>query len=98
MIESTYKHFLELTGGPTAAALLTLAEALTQPEKAALTAKEAAKAIGVSVDAIYDLCKSGKLRHQRLGPRTIRIRPEDLANLKEDTAQGSELRRRMLGL
>lgn len=36
-----------------------------------MTVAEAAKEIGLSVDAVYDLCRSGLLPHRRIGPSTI---------------------------
>jgi excisionase family DNA binding protein len=78
MIEDRYRHFLKLTGEPSAAATLVLAEttAESKPENA-LTPKQAAGKLGVSVDLIYELCQSGKLRSQKIG-RAVRIRPRDL--------------------
>lgn len=58
MIESTYSEYLQLTGEPIAAAMLTLAKTIEQkPDTVALTVKQAAKALGASTDAIYDLCR-----------------------------------------
>ena len=91
-VEANYHRFLELTGEPTAAAMLTLAETIDgKSERTALTVKEAAKALGVSTDTIYDLCNQDRLKHPRLGRRAIRIRPEDLENLKADTTRGRAL-------
>jgi excisionase family DNA binding protein len=88
MVESTYKHYLSLAGEPTAAALLTLAAAIQQaPDKGLLRVREAAQALGVSTDAIYDLCDSQRLKHRRIG-RSIRIDEKDLNDLKDDTASG----------
>lgn len=89
MTHERYKQFLELTGEPTAAALLTLAETIEgKPARTALTVKEAAKTLGVSMGTIYDLCNQGRLKHQRIGERSIRILPEDLENLKADSTRG----------
>lgn len=52
-----------------------------------LTVNEAAARLGLSIDAVYDLCKSGRLQHERMG-RAIRIRPEWLQNLRKETARG----------
>lgn len=88
MIEDNYRRFLELTGEPAAAALLTLAEAIEgKPAQTVLTVKEAAKAIGVSTDTIYELCNQNRLKHQRVG-RAIRIQPADLETLKSASTQG----------
>jgi excisionase family DNA binding protein len=54
-----------------------------------LTPKEAATAVGVSVDLIYDLCRNGKLRHQKIG-RAIRIHAADLENF--DSKSTTKLR------
>lgn len=85
-IESTYAHFLTLTGEPNAAALLTHAAFTTgQPQAtspdAPLTVAQAATALGVSQRTIYDLTTSGKLRHSRIGRGrgTIRITRDALA-------------------
>lgn len=70
-IESTYAHFLALTGEPNAAALLTHAAALqapsSKPTDAPLTVADAAAALGVSQRTVYDLCDAGRLRHSRIG-------------------------------
>jgi excisionase family DNA binding protein len=38
-----------------------------------MTVAEAAREIGLSPDAVYDLCKRGQLGHRRIGPRRGRI-------------------------
>jgi excisionase family DNA binding protein len=38
-----------------------------------MTVSEAAELIGLSPDAIYDLCRLGVLGHRRVGPRRGRI-------------------------
>jgi excisionase family DNA binding protein len=38
-----------------------------------MTVSEAAKEIGLSADAVYDLCRSGALGHRRIGPNRGRI-------------------------
>lgn len=45
-----------------------------------LTVQQAALLLQVSKDAIYDLCKSGELRHQKIGS-AIRIKRSDLEQL-----------------
>lgn len=87
-LQSNYKHFLTLTGEPTAAALLTLAASIEKaPEKGLLKVREAAKVLGVSERTIYELCDSQRLKHRRIG-RAIRIDEKDLNDLKSDTASG----------
>lgn len=82
MIES-YRHYLKLTGEPMAAAILAVGERLAdeKPENA-LTPKQVAKRLGVSVGKIYELCDSGKLRSQKIG-RAVRIRPRDLDDYQD---------------
>lgn len=71
-----FDQFKAQTGDVSAAAMLTLAAALL-PASEPLTVKQAAERRGVSVDAIYDLCNSGQLRHRRIG-KAIRIEAADL--------------------
>lgn len=76
--------------GPTAA-ILTLAAMLGNDSPAdskPLTVKQAAERLGVSVDAVYDLCRDGRLRCFRAGEGrgTIRIRPADLERFQIDAA------------
>ncbi len=76
--------------GP-AAAILTLAAVLageTQPDAKPLTVKQAADRLGVSVDAVYGLCRDGRLRCFRAGEGrgTIRIRPADLHRFQIEAA------------
>jgi excisionase family DNA binding protein len=79
-IEETYQRYLKLTNDPGAAATLVLATVMAdRPVHEMLTPKQAATAVGVSVDLIYDLCRDGKLRHQKIG-RAIRIHAADLEN------------------
>ena len=53
-----------------------------------LTVKQAAERLGVSVDAVYDLCRDGRLRCYRAGEGrgTIRIRPSDLHRFQIEAA------------
>jgi len=39
-----------------------------------LTPREAAAYLHVGVDTIYDACAAGRLRHSKLGYRTIRMK------------------------
>ena len=82
-VEFTYRQFLKLTGNEIAAAILAVGERLAdaKPENA-LTPKQAANSLGVSVDLIYDLCHSGKLRSQKIG-RAVRIQPRDLDDYRQ---------------
>lgn len=74
-----FDQFKAQTGDVSAAAMLTLASALL-PASKPLTVKQAAERRGVSIDALYDLCRDGKLRHKRTG-RKITIQPDDLDRL-----------------
>ena len=76
--------------GP-AAAILTLAAVLAgdaQPDAKPLTVRQAAQRLGVSVDAVYDLCRDGRLKCFRAGEGrgTIRIRPADLHRFQIEAA------------
>jgi len=84
-------------------ALVYLRDCLTVLEKPSLlTVAQAAASLNVSPGTIYRLIECGKLRHSRYGGGrgTIRIRPEDLAQLEPLTARGpsSALRAKYLGL
>ena len=86
-VESTYNHFLALTGEPNAAAALTQCVYLQGEQSATnapLSVADAARALGVSSRTVYDLCESGKLRHSRIGRGrgTIRITREAIAELQ----------------
>jgi excisionase family DNA binding protein len=63
----------------------------------ALTVEQAAKLMNVAKRTVYDLCKSGQLRHRRLGTGrgTIRIAQADIAAL-ETTAEPTTRRLRHL--
>jgi excisionase family DNA binding protein len=74
-----------------AAALLTLALILAGeaiPETRPLTVKQAAERLNVSIDAVYDLCRDGRLKCFRAGEGrgTIRIRPADLHQFQINAA------------
>jgi len=93
-VSAAFHRFHEETGGDTAsAAMLTLGAILAgrftegnseRPNEAPLTVLEAARAMKVSKDAVYDLCDSGKLRHHRIGNGrgTIRIMPKDIDDFR----------------
>lgn len=66
-----------------AAAMLTLATVIAgsdAPDAKPLTVKQAAERLRVSSDAVYDLCRTGRLKCFRAGEGrgTIRIRLADL--------------------
>ena len=87
-VQELYERFKAETGDPQAAASLTLAcahFAATEKPKDILTVSETAKLLGISDGTVYDLCASGRLPHQRLGPRdgTIRILRADVSKLWE---------------
>jgi excisionase family DNA binding protein len=54
----------------------TLATADTSRELTWMTPRQAAVYLGVGVDAIYEACAAGGLKHVKLGYRTIRLRRE----------------------
>jgi excisionase family DNA binding protein len=84
-LESDYKKFLKLTENEVAAAVLAVGASLAnQRGDALLTPKQAAAQLGVSVDLIYELCASGRLRSRKIG-RAVRIHPDDLRDLDEDS-------------
>lgn len=95
-----FERFKAAAGGDSAAgAMILLAHVqLNQNAKPApadvLTVAEAADALGVSRDSIYDLCTSGRLRHARIGGKgrgVIRIRRADLANIESESTQDAGL-------
>ena len=78
MIEDRFHHFLKLTGEPTAAAVLTLAESLQAAAlNEMLTVEQAAARLGVHVSTIRKRIKEKALPTQRVG-RAIRIKASDL--------------------
>jgi excisionase family DNA binding protein len=82
----TYRHYLKLVNDPVAAAILAVGVRLTGTQPAnALSPKQAAAQLGVSVDMIYDLCQRGKLRSMKIG-RAVRIRAADLEDYRTDVA------------
>lgn len=84
-LEATYAKFLKLTGNEIAAAVLAVGAALaSQRDDALLSPKQAADALGVSKELIYDLCRTGRLRSRKIG-RAVRIHPDDLHDLDEDS-------------
>lgn len=88
MIEDRYFHFLSLTGEPTAAAVLAAAEILDGQQQAnPITPAAAAEILGVKVGKVYELCKAGKLRHQRIG-RAVRLWPEEVKAFTERGTTG----------
>jgi len=96
-VSAAFHRFHEETGGDTAsAAMLTLGAILAgrstevdgeRPDELPLTVVEAARAMKVSKDAVYDLCDSGKLRHHRIGSGrgTIRIMPRDIDDFRRSS-------------
>jgi hypothetical protein len=57
-----------------------------------LNVQEAAEQIGLSPDAIYDLCRLGVLGHRRVGPRRgrIQITPEHVAAYLQKAERGGD--------
>jgi excisionase family DNA binding protein len=87
---SYFRHF-EITKEPQAAAILTLAEAVTDVRNRCeldspswMTVDQAAEKLDVSASTIKNMCKSGKLPHTRCGNGrgTLRIKPADLDKIK----------------
>lgn len=65
----------------------TLATAETTRELTWMTPRQAAIYLGVGVDAIYEACAAGGLRHVKLGYRTIRLRREWIDRWAEGRAR-----------
>lgn len=59
------------------AAILTLATILNGANDQLLSVKQAADALGVSRDSVYELVNSGRLKYRKIG-RAIRINASDL--------------------
>jgi len=91
-IKTLYCDYLKLTRSdqPTAAAVLTLAEILSQPTTALIetdntvsdgtvSVQEAARRSGTSSRAIYQQCLSGQMRCTRRGGR-LRIPLDEIEN------------------
>ncbi len=53
-----------------------------------MTPRQAAEYLGVGVDAIYDACAAGGLKHVKLGYRTIRLRRDWIDRWAERRAVG----------
>ena len=80
-----YQKLLKLTAHEVAAAVLAVGASLAgQHDESLLTPKQAAAKLGVSVDLIYELCAGGRLRSRKIG-RAVRIHPDDLRDLDEDS-------------
>ena len=83
-----FRCFLAVTGEPISAAILAAAEVFAGKQQTdPLTPAAAATILGVKVGKVYELCKSGKLRHQRVG-RAVRLRPEDVKAYSERGTSG----------
>ncbi len=87
-----YREYLDKTGDPTAAASLTLADAMqTQVDEGKpskfLTVNEAAKMLSIDPQTVYRLCWSGQLAHHRLGTGrgTIRITYDAIKSYRQST-------------
>ncbi len=65
----------------------TLATVETTRELTWMTPRQAAVYLGVGVDAIYEACAAGGLRHVKLGYRTIRLRREWIDRWAEGRAR-----------
>ncbi len=63
-----------------------------------MTAREAATFLRLGRNTVYGLCKSGRLRHHRAGPRkgAIRIRKADAEQFQRDAERHTEATAAML--
>jgi excisionase family DNA binding protein len=65
----------------------TLATTDTIRELTWMTPRQAALYLGVGVDAVYEACAAGGLKHVKLGYRTIRLRREWIDRWAEGRAR-----------
>ena len=65
----------------------TLATVETSRKLTWMTPRQAALYLGVGVDAIYEACAAGGLKHVKLGYRTIRLRREWIDRWAEGRAR-----------
>ena len=65
----------------------TLATTDTIRELTWMTPRQAALYLGVGVDAIYEACAAGGLKHVKLGYRTIRLRRDWIDRWAEGRAR-----------
>ena len=65
----------------------TLAIGDVRQELTWMTPRQAALYLGVGVDAIYEACAAGGLKHVKLGYRTIRLRREWIDRWAEGRAR-----------
>lgn len=89
-IEALFAEYLLEAKDPVAAAVLTLAERLSQPtpepiivetgDNGSLTVKDAAARLNLSSKKVYRMCLGGELRCIRVGGR-IRIPVEEIERL-----------------
>jgi excisionase family DNA binding protein len=89
-VVSRFEHFRSITGDATAAAVLVLAEVLTDSKPAeapsdSLSIAKAAHELGVSKTTVRNLIALGTIRSHRIGTGRgrIRIRREDLNEYQE---------------
>lgn len=89
-VEQLFYEYQRVTNDQQAAAILTLADVMNsqkpnQPEY--LTVAEAAKVLSISPHLVYQLCRCGRLRHERLGTGrgTIRIASAALRSYQRGT-------------
>jgi len=98
-VDSTYAHYLNLTGDVNAAATLTLAvaTAVVKPERSVMTPPQVAKQLGADPAAVINWIRSGQLKASNLATghrRRLVIQPADLdAFLK---ARQPDLRKRKI--
>lgn len=97
-IEDDYQRFLKITNDPAAASTLVLAEVIEgKSDRIAMTAKEAAKALGMSRTTIYKLCDEGRLRHTKVA-RMVPINTDDLLEVKAEKTKGGPVKFKHLKL
>ena len=83
-ITKLYDQYLKVTGDAGAAATLVLAHVTSAPKTENLTVKQAAAQLGICERSVYQLCMDGRLRHQKIGRRTL-IQATDLAEFMADS-------------
>lgn len=89
-----FDQFREHTGDSVSAAVVLLAHVLSNPKPVdgSLTVREAATFLGVAEKTVYDLCRTSRLRHHRIGRGrgTIRLSRGDLETFRQDAQHEPE--------
>lgn len=89
-IHDLYHEYHKLTDNPQAAATLVLAHVTVGQLPENLSAKQAAERLGVSLEKVYSMCRSGQLRCRKIG-RTIRIQSRDLQDFMDAAEHAPEI-------